>query len=1015
MPTKCPTCHVENPEDKPFCADCGTKLGMSSETVSSVTKTLDLPTQGLEKGSVFAGRYEIIEQLGEGGMGQVYRAHDTQIEEDIAIKVLRPEIALDKRILERFRNELKFARKITHKSVCRMHDISVSDGTTYISMEYLKGRDLKSLIQKKEKLPAEEAVSIAIQVCEGLVEAHRLGVVHRDLKPQNIMIDKDGQAKIMDFGIARSLEAPGVTQTGVIIGTPDYISPEQAEGQEADERADIYSLGVILYEMVTGSVPFKGDTALSVALKHKAQLPLDPRKRNAEIPDDLSRLILICMEKDRARRYQSAKDLLDDLRNIEQGFPLGTKIRPHRATTLSRLLHKRWFTPAVIILAAAIIGLILWRVLPSRSPALTPFSGKPTLAVLHFQNKTGDATLDSWRITLPYLLITDLYQSKLLDVVPDDRITEILSELDLVETENYTTSNLEDIAGKAEVSHILKGMLIRSGESFRIDTTLQETSTMRIVSAARVEGQGDEDFPTMVDELTLKIKADLDFAEDQIATDIDEEVGAITTKSPEALKLYREGRKYHFSDPEKSIELMKKAIAIDPEFAMAYRSLSTCLFNIGDGKQSTEYGRKALELIDRISLRERLHILATMEVNLEKKRALAEELLRIYPDDVQMIENLGTFYLQREFYEEAAETYELLVQKKIGRPHDTLAFIYLALGEYEKAEKIAEIYKKEVAKKDVYLNSLAWAYVVQGKRDLAFSELSKKEELPKNPRILKWLGWLYVALGDETEAEKIFRKVFDLENKASHFEGWMNLADLACLQGKFKKAYELWAEGMKLAEKMENRGWIATFRVQAALLDWTRGDIDRAFEAMMNHKLSDPWLRVLVFTARKEFEKAQQVADRIKEQIETNPFGLQKRVTRFHAMLQGHISMEKGDYEEAISYFQKAQSLTAFPLPDNMAEYPWPFDALALAYYRSGNLEKAEQEYEKISRMTLGRVVSWDFYAKSFYMLGKISEQRGWPGKAIEHYEKFLEVWKDADPDIPEVEDAKKRLEQMKN
>ncbi|GAI84985.1 unnamed protein product, partial [marine sediment metagenome] len=197
--------------------------------------------------------------LGKGGMGKVYKAHDTEIKEQVALKLLKPEIASDEKTIERFRNEIRLARKIAHKNVGRMYDLGKAEGSYFISMEYVSGQDLKGLIRQSRQLTVGTTISIAKQVCGGLAEAHRLGIAHRDLKPSNIMIDKDGNARIMDFGIARSLKAKGITGPGVMIGTPEYMSPEQVEGKEVDQRSDIYSLGVILYEMVTGQVPFEGD------------------------------------------------------------------------------------------------------------------------------------------------------------------------------------------------------------------------------------------------------------------------------------------------------------------------------------------------------------------------------------------------------------------------------------------------------------------------------------------------------------------------------------------------------------------------------------------------------------------------------------------------------------------------------------------------------------------------------------------------------------------------------------
>lgn len=327
---QCPRCSYDNPADTNYCGRCGQSLsGEDGQVTFAYDKdTLQYIIEGIHRGSVIAERYEVIEEVGGGGMGTVYKVFDTKINENVALKLIRPEIAFDANTVERFSNELRLARKVTHRNICRLYDLGEHGKLHFITMEYVSGQDLKRMIRMTRELSVGTAVAIARQICEGLAESHRLGVVHRDLKPQNIMIDSDGNVKIMDFGIARSLYSRGVTMTGVLVGTPEYMAPEQAEASDVDHRADIYALGIILYEMVTGRTPFTGETPLSIAIKHREEVPQDPCEFNTQVSDDLCGVILKCLEKDKDRRYQSAEALLKDLSHIEQGIPTMERVIP---------------------------------------------------------------------------------------------------------------------------------------------------------------------------------------------------------------------------------------------------------------------------------------------------------------------------------------------------------------------------------------------------------------------------------------------------------------------------------------------------------------------------------------------------------------------------------------------------------------------------------------------------------------------------------------------------------------
>ncbi len=770
---KCPKCDFENPESQRFCGDCGAMLQSSEDAPTPYEETLQAPKQELTTGSTFAGRYSIIEELGKGGMGKVYKVLDKELGEKIALKLLKPEITADEKTIKRFRNELKTARQISHKNVCRMYHLSKEEATHYITMEYVRGEDLKSMIRMMGQLSEGQAIFIAKQICEGLMEAHKLGIVHRDLKPQNIMIDKAGNTKIMDFGIARSVKGKGITDAGMIIGTPEYMSPEQVESKGVDQRSDIYSLGIILYEMVTGRVPFEGDTPFSVAFKHKTETPDDPRKINAQISEDLSLVILKCLEKDKEKRFQSARELLAELDQIEKGIPTTERVIPKTKPTTSEELtvtfKKRWLGYAALAAIVIIAGITLIYFLNRGSaPPDEVEKEKKMLVVLPFENlgpPEDEYFADG---------ITEEIMSRLSSV----KDLGVIGRTSAMHYKN-TEKPIHQIGEELGVDYILEGTVrwqrAAEGES-RVRVTPQ---LIRVTDSTQLWSEPQDavlaDIFRVQSDIAQKVVKSLDVtlgAFEQRALD------AKPTENMEAYDYYMRGQDYYDRSLgqdkgyQLALEMYEKAIELDPYFALAYTKIAVV------------HGYTYWRYLDRTKER------------LDKMKKAAEKAMELDPELSESHFALGLYH-------------------------------YFGKLDYDKAlEQFAAAQKLQPSN----IGVLSWIAAVQrrqGKFEQAVENIKKASELDPTGNYEAQLANTYYTMRRYEEAEHLYNKSIEKQLDNPWYYGWLSILYLRW-QGDTVKAREVLDTASKRVASFDY-----TYLIQASfLVEMIDKNYQKAFEQL---------------------------------------------------------------------------------------------------------------------------------------------------------------------------------------
>ncbi|MCK4761637.1 MAG: protein kinase [Candidatus Aminicenantes bacterium] len=1019
---KCTNCDSDIQAGSDFCTRCGSPVPdqYNSPTWYTGRKLPGTRDFSFAPGDSLGKRYEIAAEIGRGGMGKIFKARDKELDIFVAIKMIHPELLTNPDTVKRLKKELLMAREISHENVVRIHDFFDEGDVKFISMQYIEGQNLNELIRSSGPLDTKTAVNIFKQLCRGLKAAHNQGIIHRDLKPQNIMIDKTGKAYISDFGLAKSLEEKGMSMSGIVMGTPQYLSPEQAMGEKLDRRSDIYNLGIIMYEMITGKELFSSETVLGYLQKHIREKPTSPSAINTLIPPFLEKIILKCLQKNRDKRYGDVEDILEDL---EREKAASTFFYPKKIKKIAKIS-----AAAVLILITALILYFILGNGDREEPP--PLSNRKAVAVLYFQNDTGKTELDHWRSALPTLLITDLAQSPLLKVLPEAELFQIMADMEQLENTRYSLLVLGQIAAKANVDHLILGNYTKAGATFLINSRILDVRSEKLRYLPNVQGKEEHLF-TLVDDLTKNIKKKLEFTRQELKADIDKEVDRITTTSTEALKHYVAGKRCVYEGNfRESIEYFEKAIKIDAKFAMAYRDMAWAYAYLGDLKNREKYFRKTLELLDHISPRERYiiqgDIYGEAEETFDKSIAAYQKLLEHYPGDNEALRKLGMAYSHKEQWDMAIKQLSICQKKHIPDIVSLLLLVrcYMAKGMYNNARQVLDDYGEQFDNHYLIHKEKGLSYLTEGKYDLALAELDRAIALqPGDNPLIILKGNIYLLKGNLKRAEEQF-KLFP-KDKIKRYDNLLSLRHLYLLQGKFTASEGLLKEMINLARFAGNTYDIQRGYVFLAYSYLNSGKVDEALKAadrVLDNELQKKfagyarialYFKALAHLEKREIEIAEAIGEKLKISLEK---GAVRNNIKFYFHFLGVKELKKKNFAaslkhllKAVSYLNKAIYGELFR--DHHALF---FSTLASAYYQSGDLDKAEREYKNILALTTGRLLYGDIYALSLYRLGKIYRAKGEKSKAVEYFERFLSLWKDADRGIKEVEDAKRQLDVLK-
>jgi serine/threonine protein kinase/tetratricopeptide (TPR) repeat protein len=765
-----------------------------------------------------------LELLGQGGMGAVYKARDREVDREVALKVIRPDLAGHPDIVRRFKQELILARQVTHKNVIRIFDLGEAEGAKFISMEYIDGRDLKSIRAERGKFQPEEAAEIIEQVCRALDAAHAEGVIHRDLKPQNIMVDKHGRVAVMDFGIARSMELSGLTQTGTLVGTPEYMSPEQAKGEEVDSRSDLFSLGIILYELLTGKSPYEATTSVATLLKRTQERAVPPVKLDPAIPKFMNDIVVRCLEIDPQRRYASAQEILQDL-EARHGPRRGvTPLHLPRFRMVEEFPTK-WIAPGLALILLLIIGLVFRGKI--FAPAVKPKPSGPaiSLAILPFRNASGDPSLDWLGSSLAEWLSTDVGHSSYLRTVSSDRLHQILHDLRITADSTLDPDTLRRLAEFSSAETVVWGQYAKLGEQIRIDATLRDLKRDR-TATLKAEAANPAALPGAVDRLAQAIRENLALSSSEMK-ELQAQAFKPTSKSLPALRDYNEG--LQLLRQGKNLEAQKRfeaATKEDPEFALAYAKLGQTYANLGYDNEAEQASRKAVDLSENLPPQEKYRIVAShAQITKDYAKAIEayENLAKVTPDDPDVQFALGGLYEDSAAFDKARDHYGTVLKADpkyvnallaMGRVENKSGNLQGGLDYLNRALTLA-IQLDNLEERATILQAIAVAYQLLNKQDEALRNY--QESLAIKRRVgdkrgmaasLNNIAQIQELSGDSRQALKSYQEALQLRREIGDKKGvgdtLVNLGGFYHDRGQHDQALKLHKEALLLQRELGN-------------------------------------------------------------------------------------------------------------------------------------------------------------------------------------------------------------------